>query len=238
MRTEIVRLERYPGGSVLHWYLQGLNVFVYNRVECPIEERPEVVFMTDLTSRLDCTTHVSSLALKDRASSPEEMFGAADGPTPYFRSRVGYNDHFYDLNVWRSWDSCIFSHVGPLFWQALLREDGDLNEMIGSHGFAFYVNPISEDATELKRLLAAPFPGEGENEWLEAVCEACALVVTVGHDGQFFEIYTRDSDNLQLIMPSMQAAVKSVEESAWFQAHKAEFEWNGEYNWLCLTLPA
>lgn len=222
-----------PALDLYHWYLCGLNIFEYNDVTCPIEQRPDVVFLTDLTSRLTCAVHVSSLALKDRASSPEEMFGAADGPNPYLRSRIGYHDVFYDLNEFYSWDACVFPRVTPLFWQALLRDEGNLCEMIGSHGFAFYVAPYTDTWDDLERLLATPFPGE--NEWLTAVLDVYALVVVVGHDGQFLEIYTRKRENLHLIEPSLQTAVNIVETSAWFQAHRAEMAW--EDLSCCLILP-
>lgn len=232
-QSNIVRLKTYPGMGLYHWRLFGLNIFESNEVPCAIEQRPDVVFLTDMTSRLDCAAHVSSLALKDRAASPEQMFGLPFGPTPYLRSRIGFHDIFYDLNEWHSWDSCVFPQVTPLFWQALFRKEGDLSEMIGSHGFAFYVAPYSSTTVDLENLLSSPF--SSQTEWLKTVCELHALVVTVGHDGQYFHIYSRDEASLALLEPSLHVAVNAVQTSAWFQWHRDELAWDDE--WLCLMLP-
>lgn len=230
---ECVQLHMYPGLGLYKWVLWGLQIFEYNGVSCPIEQRPEMVFLTDLTSHLACAVHVSSLALKDVVSSPEEMFGPADGPTPYLRSRIGYHDHFYDLNTWHSWDSCVFLQVTSLFWQTLLREEGDLSAMIGSNGFSFYVAPHRDTTEVLERLLSAPFPGE--TEWLTAVLDLYALVVAVGHDGQFFNVYARDREAIHLIEPSLQTAIHAIETSKWFQTHQIELAWDDWHG--CLLLP-
>ena len=232
IKSDIVRLKMYPEPSIYHWKLFGLNIFEYNEVPCPIDQRPDVVFLTDITSRLVCAAHVSSLALKDRAASPEQMFGPSDGPTPYFRSRIGFHDIFYDLNEWRSWDACVFPHVTPLFWKALLRKEGDLSEMIGSHGFSFYVGPFSDTTANLEQLLRSPF--SSETEWLKAVCKLYALVVTVGHDGQYLHIYSSDEEMPVLLETSLYAAINAVQTSAWFQSHRAELAWDDHS--LCLML--
>ena len=59
--SDIVRLTEYPGLGLCHRRLFGLNILSYNESPCLIEQRPDVVFLTDLTSRLVCAVHVSSL---------------------------------------------------------------------------------------------------------------------------------------------------------------------------------
>ena len=230
---EIVRLEKRPKFGLHHWTLFGLNILEYNKVTCPIKAQPDVVFLTDLTARLSCSVHVSSLALKDRANSPEEMFGPPDGATPYVRTRIGFHDIFYDLNAWPCFDACFFPRVTPDFWLSLLREEDDLEQMLANHAFAFYVSPGSEADLAMAKLLAAPFPGEAV--WLEAATDLYSLVVAVGHDGQFFHIYARGPESLRLIEPSLSAASVVIKSSEWFQSHRKELEWD-DLN-CCLTLP-
>ena len=223
-QVNIVRLELRSKSGLAHWSLCGLNILEYNDVDCPIEHRPDVVFLTHLTSHRPCSVHVSSLALKDRASTPDEMFGLPEGTTPYIRSRIGFHNIFYDLNEWPCIDACFFPRVTPAFWHSLLREEGDLEQMMSSHAFAFYVAPRSNTETAMERLLAAPFPGE--MQWLKAVTDLYGIVVTVGHDGQFFNIYASDTDSLRLIDPSLSVATMAVESSDWFQLHSSELVWD------------
>ncbi len=233
VEPDIMRAEREDEFDLAHWYLLGLNVFEYNDVPCSTEQRPKALFLTDLTRRLHCAAHVSSLALKDLVAAPEEMFGPPTGTTPYLRTRVGFHDTFYDLNEYPCFDACFFPLVTPLFWQALTQGDA-LDDMISNHGLAFYVDPKPNAMAEMERLLDAPFPGE--SQWLHAVTGLYGLVVKVGHDGQFFEAYAREEAGLDLLSPSLAIAVAAVAESEWYQTHKAELAWGDEFK-ACLMLP-
>ena len=233
VKLDIVRTKWHPEFGLHHWYVFGLNLIDYNKVPCAIEKRPDVLFLTDMTARLSCAAHVGSLGLKDIVDTPEEMFGPAEGATPYTRTRVGFYDGFYNLDEWPCIDSCFFPQVTPLFWQALLRGEDDLEQLINCHSLAFYAAPRSDAKEEMSKLLAAPFPGEAQ--WLKAVAALYGLVVTTGHDGQYFHVYASDKANLQLIEPSLAAASAAIEESVWFQTHKQELAWDDDLN-CCLML--
>jgi len=237
-RFDIVKIERKPECGLQHWNIYGLNIFHYNHVPCAINQRPDVLFLTDLTARLVCAAHVGSLALSLRVDTSEEMFGPPDGTTPYSRTRVGFSDGFYDPDEWPRFDACFFPHVTSLFWQALLGGEDDLEQLLGCHGMAFYAAPrsVNEQADitkKMQKLLAAPFPGEAQ--WLTAITELYGLALTVGHDGQYFHVYAQDESSLQWVKPSLSFASQAVEESEWFQTHKQELVWDDDLN-ECLML--
>jgi len=236
LRSDIVHLETHEEFGLYRQTIFGLNIFDYNDVTCPIEQRPDVVFLTDLTTRQKCAAHVGSLALKDRVDSPEEMFGASDGSTPYLRTKIGFSDGFYDLNEWHCFDACYFPLVTPFFWQALLKGKDDLDQLLVSHGLAFYLAPNADAASGMRRLLDSRFPGEAE--WMNAVMDCYGLVLTVGHDGQYFHAYARDWETFRLLQPSLNTAMLAVEKSAWFQAHRQDLAWSKDPEDLdcCLML--
>ena len=234
IRRDIVKTEIRPKYGLHRWDIFGLNLFDYNDVPCSIEQRPDALFLTDLTTRHHCSAHVGSLALKDRVDTPEEMFGPADGSIPFTRTRVGFSDGFYNLDEWHCFDAAFFPRVTPLFWQALLREEDDLEQMLACHGLAFYVAPYLDTMEEMQRLLATPF--RGESQWLQDVTNLYGLVLMVGHDGQYFHAYARNKENLRLIEPSLTAVISAIEASQWFQAHKQELAWGDDFD-ACLMLP-
>jgi hypothetical protein len=234
VRLEIVRTEKHPEFGLHHWLLFGLNVFAYNDVPCAIEQRPDVLFLTDITARLTCSAHVSAMALKDRVETPEEMFGLSDGDIPYLHTRTEFYGGFFDLDTSPCFDACFFPKVTPQFWQALLREEDDLEQMILCHGLAFYVAPRLNAMAEMTRLLRLPFPGEAQ--WLTALTDLYGAVLIVGHDGQWFEVYSKDEDGLRLLQPSLISATTAVERSEWFQIHKQDLAWGDDLD-ACLMLP-
>lgn len=234
---DIVRIEMRPEFGLYHWDIFGLNIFDYNDVVCPIERRPDVLFLTDLTARHSCAAHVGSLGLQDRMDAPEEMFGPANGAVPFSRTRIGFFDGFYDLNKWPCWDACFVPHITPLFWQALDYEENNLDQMLQLHCLAFYVSPRPDALKQMPGLLAALFAGEAQ--WLQSVTDLYGAVVAVGHDGQYLHAYAKNEEGLRLIEPSITAAAEAVEASEWFQSHKAELAWSEDPEDLncCMMLP-
>mgnify|MGYP000879138753 FL=1 len=95
--AEVIRIEDERQQDLAHRYMFGLNLFAYNKVVCPIEERPDVRFLMHLTERIPCGAQVGAVALKDLTNSPDEMFGPPDGATPYVTAGVGFSDGFFDL---------------------------------------------------------------------------------------------------------------------------------------------
>jgi len=246
MRDDIIRIEDRGEFGLAHRYVFGLNLFNYNRVPCPIERRPDVVFLARLTERRVCAAQVAALFLKDHVDTPEEMFGAPAGPdaeTPYHEARhVGFYDGFFDLQggipftgrmVEGEWvpddepryGDCFFPRVTPAFWRAVEREEGSLDQLLFCHGLVLYVGPTAPDAGErMARLLDAPF--STEETFLRAVADLYAVAPLVGHDGQFFHAYARDAANFTLLDAALADAVRVVEESDWYRANRDRLAWS------------
>lgn len=83
----------------------------------------------------------------------------------------------------------------------------------------------------MNRLLAAPFPGNGQ--WLQAVTRLHSILITVGHDGQNFEAYARELEGFELLKPALDHAARIVSSSQWFQQNIERLKWEEEL-YLCL----
>jgi hypothetical protein len=230
-RDSIVRLVEYPPFGVFSRYVDGLNIFLYNDVEVPTLADPRVLFLRNLTEQLPSSAHVSSLALKDMVDDPQELFGLPTGLTPYTRSRISYyNCTFYNLDEYPCYDALFFPEVTGSFWEAKTEYDTDIGGLFEWHGLAVYVGAKPGTLDEMQRLLSAPFPGEGQ--WLKAVTGLYSLVVTVGHDGQNFEVHTQNLEDYDLLKPSLEYAAGIVSSSEWFKHNRKVLEWDDESSCL------
>lgn len=228
-RQSVIRLVEHPPFGVFSRYIEGLNIFLYNNVNVPIQDDPRVIFLKYLTEQFLSSAHVSSLALKDMVDNPQELFGPSDGPTPYSRTRISYyNCTFYNLDEYACFDACFFPHVRGKFWGSRAEDGTDISGLFDWHGLAVYVDAKPGALEQMKQLLAAPFPGEGQ--WLQAVTDLYSLVITVGHDGQNFEAYTQELERYHLLEPAFEYVAGEVSSSGWFQQNVGLLEWEDEFS--------
>ncbi len=58
------------------------------------------------------------------------------------------------------------------------------------------------------------------------------MIVTVGHDGQNFEVHTQSLEDYDLLKPSLEYAAGIVRSSEWFGHNRKALGWDEES--LCL----
>lgn len=249
--SEIVRLEDHAELGLIRRNILGLNLFDYNHVTCPIEERPDIYFLIRLTESLPCAAQVGAMSLADRVDTPEEVFGLPDGATPYRLTQIGYHDGFYDLKgglpfamqkVEGEWEytgpqygDCFFKEVTPAFWRAL-RPDDNQEYIVRTSGLVLYINPISENATEeMVRLLSGPFVSP--EVFLQSAMRLYSVVLAVGHDGQYLQAYAASAADFAILEPALSEAIRNVERSEWFRANKGRLAWSKDLD-ACLMLSA
>lgn len=229
IRTQDTHESGFYQRSVL-----GLNIFASNGLVVPAREDPRIIFLRVLSEQIPCSAHVGSLALKDIVDAPEELFGPSTERLPYSRTKISFHDGFYDLNEYPCWDACFFPQVLPVFWEARLPDEENyegIEYLLPAHGLALYVGAIPTALDLASALLKEPFPGA--DEWLHQITQLYPLVVTVGHDGDYFHAFTRDEAQFALLDSALAVATDAIKASLWFREHEPILEWEQDWR-LCL----
>lgn len=212
--------------------IYGLNVFNRNHVAVPTLQDPRFLFLKSVTDAIRCSAHVGAMALSDRVDTPEELFGHPKDDMAYSRTTVEYHDGFFDLSGSHYFGACFFPFVSAGFWEAHLDNDGgDMEYIIRCHGMALYVGASRQALDAMTGLFDAPFPGE--TQWLRETTRIYPLVLVVGHDGDCFHAYAKQTARFQLLDRPLLKTAEYVRSSNWFQHNQTSLSWNDEN--MCLT---
>lgn len=228
----IVRTRDNVKHGLHHRYVFGLNILSANGVDTPVKNDPRIVFLSSLSMHNSCAAHTGNLY--DFADTPGEFFGSVCGNACVPVSTGVYGGKFYDVKTWDNFPACFFSEVPPSFWEAST-DDGESNivSVISRDALALYVRDKSDSSHEVQAFLNEPF---SDDRWLRSMSGHFKLVVTTEADGWYFSIYSRSISDFDLLTSALTLAVRSVEETAWFQQHSATLTWDDEYE-LCLMRP-
>ena len=229
LRMEIERTE-----NPFHMVICGLNVFQENEIECDLDKRPDIIFLTHLTQNLLCSAQLSGVVLLDVEEIPDRIFLQAPRQLCFIPTQIGYYDGFFGYKDISKSRDLFFPKIDSLLWDVLRQEDDAHEYLIRCSGLALYISPKVEGLDNMKVLLDSPFPGE--KEWIDAATDIYQLILTVGHDGRYIHVWGKDEDSLKLLSPSLSLADRKIESSEWFQTHQHELVFDEE-NALCLVLP-
>lgn len=248
--NRIIRTLDKQEYGLCHRFIFGLSTLRLNRAVSFRLGSEETLFLSALGNQCEYSGQVGAISLEECGVTPEAVFGSQNANLPYLPTHIGFNQAFFDLNSLtvnnpRFVEGCTIRRVSTFgdsfvpritsdFWRAINTIPG----FFYSHGLVLYISPTDkfEQVTEsMSRMLAGPFPGE--ERWLREVTRLYRMVLLLGHDGEYFHAWTRDTTHFALLDDPLSKAEASIRNSQWFQSNESRLVWSESPGLITVNVP-
>jgi hypothetical protein len=231
--TSPIQIQRTTRYGLAQQNIFGFALFGYNKVDIPFLQEPISIFLEQVVAEFPCSAHVGTRPYGGWTT--EQFFGKPGEARDYIPNRYGISSgvEFYDLDgeYYNKNDACFFPAITSP--QLGLSEE-DYEQCILEDALIVLVGRTEETLQRMPDLLKMPFPGH--EEWMHTLASLYSIIIRTGGDGDFVSAYAQDETHFEKLEGAIAASRAVIESSEWYQHHREQLVWDGEYG-MCLRLP-
>lgn len=219
----VVAYRDWKGYDTFLRHVMGLNLFLANHTDSEID--PRVVFLAALSKK----KHLS-LLIGTQAHDDQNLIEVFTSHWPHIR---------VNFDVWQMFiagNTFLLLNVTPTF---ILSLQAELQEILVYDALACFITENEDHSLEALSSKAFEEDGsvhEASDAWRQRLVSQFYAVVMSTDDGYSFEVYGRDTVNLEVVNEAMQEAAEAVKQDAWYQQNRNRLVWLEDDADNCLKL--